>query len=138
MPQIAWKWGSRKEAGYLDFVMHHFGIQRVYLLGDQEEWVPHRAELVPIPSLDVLVDAPLVVLAPPSGRYVQGEHSLHDFVHPVSDSTVYFIGANDGFLSPDAVPSGVPRVFIPTADDLEMHSHTALTCALWDRCVKHG
>ena len=75
-----------------------------------------------------------VVLAPESGRYVQGEQSLFDFEHP-ADAT-YVFGADNRHL--DEVVEGSDLVFIPTDTIHEMFSWVAYGVVMWDRRLKHG
>lgn len=81
---------------------------------------------------------PLVVLAPRSGRYVQGKVSLAEFAHP--DDACYAFGSDAENLDPDAVRIANPEhlVYIPTDTIDQMYAHVACAVTLWDRQVKRG
>lgn len=83
-----------------------------------------------------LPDRPLVVLSHPEARYVRGEESLKEFVHP--GDAIYFFGGSMANLTLDELGGRKPHalVYIPTK--LEMYSHAAAYVTLWDRYLKRG
>ena len=89
-------------------------------------------------AADLPLDRPIVVLAPADGKYVQGNESLDDFVHP--EDAIYLFGGTQANLSDeDDLGGRVPDhlVYIPTVK-LEMYGHAAGYIVLRDRYVKRG
>lgn len=83
-------------------------------------------------------DRPLVVLAYFAGRYIQGNESLKDFMHP--DDAIYLFGGSYGNLNDeDDLGGRVPDalIYIPSVEH-ECYSHSAAYMTLWDRYVKRG
>ncbi len=83
-------------------------------------------------------DRPLVVLAPPDDKYIHGNESLDDFVHP--EDAIYLFGGSHGNLNDeDDLGGRVPDslVYIPTVKH-NMYSHAAGYQTLRDRYVKRG
>jgi len=82
-------------------------------------------------------DRPLVVLAPEAGRYVQGNVSLKDFVHP--DDAIYLFGGSHLNLSTDEMGDriGDHLVYLPLVKH-ECYAPPAAYMTLWDRYVKRG
>lgn len=77
---------------------------------------------------------PVILLQASDGRYVQGENSLVDFVHP--DDCVYLLGATNEQLtlgfSVDA------KIYIPNTPTWSMFASQAAAITLYDRFVKRG
>ncbi len=87
------------------------------------------ADLPPEPSL--------IVLAPIDGRFVQGENSLKDFVHP--EDAIYMFGGSHSVLTLDDLGGRTPdhTIYIPTVKH-EMYSFAAGYITIWDRLLKRG
>ncbi len=87
---------------------------------------------------DLPTGRPAIVLAPIVGKYVQGNESLVDFIHP--ENAIYLFGGSYGSLNDeDDLGGRVPDslVYIPTVKH-NMYSHAAGYITLWDRYVKRG
>lgn len=82
-------------------------------------------------------DRPLIVLASPAGRYIQGTEPLEDFVHP--DDAIYLFGGSHENLDEDDFGGRQPDalIYIPYVE-YESYGHAAAYITLWDRYVKRG
>ena len=81
---------------------------------------------------------PVIVLAAADGKYVQGDQSLVDFIHP--ENAIYLFGGSKSNLNDEDDLGGVvpdALVYIPTVEH-EMYSHAAAYITLYDRYVKRG
>lgn len=122
------------------WVFSNFGVTEIW----ERDWEGSSdAEIYqPVTHVDTAADLPsgrpLIVLAPPDGKYIQGHTDLAGFVHP--DDAIYLFGGTYANLSDEddmggRVPDDV--VCIPTVK-LEMYGHAAAYVTLWDRYVKRG
>ena len=121
------------------FVFSHFGVEEIWERG----WEPGDGKIYqPVESIDTCAelpdDRPLVVLAPPLGRYIQGTESLLEFTHP--KDAIYVFGGSHTNLTEEDMGGRVAEhyVYIPTADRNEMYAYVAAAVVLWDRVVKGG
>jgi hypothetical protein len=93
-------------------------------------YVDHVVNLEEAPLYQGL---PTVLLAPPRGRYIQGETSLLDFDHP--EEALYVFGPdNEHFSGLEADH----LVYIPTDSKDEMYSWVACVVTMWDRRLQYG
>jgi hypothetical protein len=81
---------------------------------------------------------PLIILSGLESRYIKGDQSLDDFVHP-EDAIYLFGGSHENLSDEDDLGGRVPDalVYIPTVD-LECYGHSAAYMTLRDRYVKRG
>lgn len=79
----------------------------------------------------------IVVLAPPTGRYFQGDENLLSFQHP--EDAIYVFGGSHTNLTEECLGGRVPDhlVFIPVVE-YELYAHVAAAITLYDRLVKNG
>lgn len=125
------------------WVFSNFGITEIWERGADHDGERGKDGSIYQPTIKIdtaaeLPERPLIVLAPVEGRYIQGDQSLADFVHP--EDAVYLFGATQANLNNeddlgDRVPDAL--VYIPTVK-LECYSHSAAYMTLWDRYVKRG
>lgn len=82
-------------------------------------------------------DRPLVVLQPPTGRWIKGTESLKDFVHP--DDAIYMFGGSHDVMTLEDLGGRVAEhyVYIPLVHH-ECYAFSAGYMTLWDRKVKRG
>jgi hypothetical protein len=121
------------------WVFSNFGIADIW----ERDFAGADAKIYqPTIKIDTASELPLtrrlVVLAHQEGRYIKGDQSLVDFVHP--DNAIYlFGGSHDNLNDEDDLGGRVPDalVFIPTIEH-ECFGHAAAYMTLWDRYVKRG
>ena len=89
-------------------------------------------------DISQLQDKNTIVLAPPTGFYIQGTESLVNFTHP--DNSLYFFGFDHSFLEQDELDglAVTNYVYIPQYDKHDMYSFCSAACVLYDRLVKNG
>lgn len=125
-----------------DFVLSNFPPDVLYVIGDEANAPPtnvfSKQGATYIDTAEGLPDLPLVILAPPHGKYIHGEISLTEFDHP--EDVIYLFGPDHLFLSSDQLGERQPdqTVFIPTASTDDMYGHVAYAVTVWDRMVKNG
>lgn len=125
-----------------DYVLTNFGIppENVWMRNDLDLLNYHgKYTQTHGTAFDLDPNIPLVVVQPLGGRYIQGNISLIDFVHP--NSAIYLFGGdNDNLSSEEDLGGRNPDylVYIPTATHDEMYSWVAASCVLYDRLVKNG
>jgi len=123
------------------WVFSNFGVSDIWERQSDHDGVRGKDGSIYQPTIkvdtaaDLPRDRPLVVLQPPDGRFIKGETSLKDFVHPAD--AIYFFGGSHAVLSDDDMGGRIPEhlVYIPTVK-LECHSFSAAYMVLWDRYVK--
>lgn len=121
------------------FVFSNFGVTEIWERGftnvDSKIYQP----TVKIDTAAELPDdRPLIVLAPETGRYIQGDQSLVTFEHP--DNAIYLFGGSHSNLSDEEDLGGRGPdmlVYIPTVKH-EMYGYAAGYIVLYDRLVKRG
>lgn len=77
---------------------------------------------------------PVILFQPLDGRFVQGENSLVDFVHP--DDCCYLFGASHGQVTLDHPVDG--KIYIPSVPTWALFASQAAAIVLYDRFVKRG
>lgn len=119
-----------------DYILSNFAADNIYLLNGMEPTGKLLQAATRITTVDELPEIPLILLAPLQGRYIQGDESLVDFVHP-ADAT-YLFGSDKAHMEQELLGTRVPdhKVYVPTDDNTEMYSWTAYTSVVWDR--RHG
>lgn len=118
------------------FVFSNFGIKDIWELKTPNAEKIYQPT-IKIESAEELPARPLVVMAPPDGRYIKGTESLIDFVHP--DDAIYLFGGSYDNLSNQELGDRKPDhlVYIPF-EEYECYAFTAAYVTLWDRKMKHG
>ena len=120
------------------FVFSNFGVAEIWERGFVPDDLKIYQPVVPIVTAAELPGRPLVVLAHPEGRYIQGTESLVTFDHP--EDAIYLFGGSQanvtdeddlGGRNPDAF------VYIPSVKH-EMYAFSAAYITLYDRMVKRG
>ena len=122
-----------------EYVLCHFKPDTIYLVGSERpEGIVYQNTVLINDAGDLPTTSELILLAPLTGRIVQGDTSLSDFVHPTN--AIYWFGPNIAehmdpskyFVSraPDHV------VYIPVDTDDQMFAHVAYSVVAWDRRVK--
>lgn len=120
------------------YLLSHFAPRDIYVIGEElERKVKPFTNYIHIETAEA-VPNDLVLLAPQSGRYVQGDVSLVDFQHP-QDCT-YMFGADHVNMSEDYLGNRVAEhcVYIPTDTSDQMYSFMAGAITLYDRLIKNG
>lgn len=118
------------------YLLSHFAPRRLYVIGELDRRVRPFTEYLSVESAKE-IEPELVLLAPQSGRYVQGTQSLSDFVHP--DDCCYLFGADNQFMTTELLGREPDHaVYIPTSTTDTMYSFMAGAVTLWDRVMKHG
>ncbi len=122
------------------WVFSNFGVTEIWERGhDPSKDGDIYQDVIEITTAAELpADRPLVVLAPPAGRYIQGDVSLKDFVHP--EDAIYLFGATQANLSDeDDLGGRAPEtvVYIPSVEH-EVFGYAAAYMTLWDRYAKRG
>lgn len=120
-----------------EFVLSHFVPDDVWVRGAPDDWKSYHKPVHIETAKELPKERPLIVLAHPQGRYVQGVESLGIFEHP--KDAIYLFGGDDVLLTeeddlgrkPDAI------VYIPVKK-YEMYSFVAAAITLYDRLVKNG
>lgn len=125
------------------FLFSNFGVSEIWERGKHDargtDWNIYQPTIAIDTAAELPQDRPVVVLASPLGRYVQGVESLLDFVHP--ENAIYLFGGSNANLNDEDDLGGRKPdhlVFIPTASRDELHSHAAGYVTLWDRVSKSG
>jgi hypothetical protein len=120
------------------WVFSNFGVTEIWALGLED---PDGAIYQPVVRIETCtelpLDRPLIVLAPPEGKYIQGDQPLDDFVHP--EDAIYLFGGSQVNLSADELDGRIPdaKVFIPLVK-YECYGYAAAYITLRDRYVKRG
>lgn len=123
-----------------EYVLCHFGPDVIYLVASERPEGIVYATAVLIDDAEDLPTGPAVVLlAPITGRIVQGNEDLATFDHPADaiywygpditehmDPALYFPGGRQ----PDHL------VFVPVDTDDQMFAHVAHAVVAWDRRAK--
>lgn len=124
---------SRNEWAYM---LDSFGVTDVWEHGYNVEPIEGYPQSTVIQTAAELPDVPLVVLAPPDGRLIQGTIPLPDYEHPSGDA-IYITGQNNVQFSDSPLMAGRPydTVYIPL-DKFELYALVAMSCALYDRRAK--
>lgn len=125
-----------------DYILDSFQPDALYVIGDEADApgtnVFTALDATYIPDASGTPTGTFVVLAPPGGRWLQGDESLDTFTHP--DDAIYFFGHDTNW--PDADTIGGRRidhkVFIPTAGTSELWSWQVYAITAWDRVMKSG
>lgn len=121
-----------------DFLLSHFEIDTLYLLGDKELETKSKS----FQNYNLIgdggylpIDKPLVVMSPKNARYIKGVTSLLDFKHP--KDAIYFFGADNVHLYDELGDRKADHlVYIPTYTDYEMYSFIAAGITLYDKILK--
>jgi len=122
------------------WVFSNFGITEIW----ERDWDGGSDAKIyqDVTRIDTAVELPtdreLIVLTPIEGRYIKGDQSLVDFVHP--ENAIYLFGGTQSNLNDEEDFNGrVPDalVYIPTVK-LEMYGHVAAYLTFYDRYVKRG
>ena len=118
-----------------DFVLSHWAPEQIYLMGPELWSSKTFSGAIRVECASELPAQELVLLAPQTGRYVQGVTSLIDFVHPANP--IYWFGSDHThmFLN-ECAPTPDHLVYVPTETTVEMYSHTAAAVTLYDRAYK--
>ena len=119
------------------FVFSNFGITDIWERGKTDESSIYQTT-IGIDTAIELPDRPIVVLAPPDGKYIQGVSPLQEFTHP--EDAIYLFGGSQEVLNDEEDLGGrVPDhlVYVPLVQ-YEMYSHSTAYITLWDRYVKRG
>ena len=120
-----------------EYLFTHFAPDRIWILGSPEG-ARYHANVERITTIvELPPKVPVVLLASRGGRYLAGDESLVDFQHP--ENAIYLFGWDDGNVSPVDIDKTVAhKVFVPTADHVEMYSWIAGAITFYDRAVKRG
>jgi len=121
-------------------VFSNFGITEIWERGclDKRDAKIYQETIDIDTAAELPVGRPLIVLAPVDGRYISGDQSLDEFVHP--EGAIYLFGGSHANLNnEDDLGGRVPdaSVYIPFVK-YESYSHSAAYITLWDRYVKRG
>ena len=119
------------------FVFSNFGVKNIWEQGFAPDDGKIYQTTIPFDTYEDLPDLPLVVFAPPAGKYIQGKIPLPGFDHP--DNAVYCFGGSHANLTEDDFGGREPDhlVYIPTVAH-ELYAFSAAYIALYDRYVKRG
>lgn len=118
-----------------DFVLSHWTVDDIYLIGDIPASSKPFKEAARLPMLGNLPrDATLVCMAPAAGLHVQGDVSLSAFEHP--QDAIYIFGSNHHHLQAEC--DFDYKVFIETSTHHEMYSYVAAAITLYDRHKDRG
>jgi hypothetical protein len=120
------------------YLLSHFKPRDIYVIGAElERRVKPFTDYIHIQTAEEIKNT-LVLLAPQSGRYVQGEVSLRGFPHP--QDCCYMFGNDHTNMSEDYLGTRKPEhlVYIPTETTDQMYSFMAGAITLWDRELYHG
>jgi hypothetical protein len=120
------------------YVFSNFGVEDLWEMGDDSNKDLNIYQpTIKISSAAELPDRPLVVLAPQESKYIVGEESLKDFVHP--DDAIYMFGGSHCSMTGVDLGGRVADhyVYIPLVKN-ECFSHSAAYITLWDRELKDG
>lgn len=117
-----------------EYILSNFKPDVLYVDGVTSNWSSYISAQ-PLVSLDKL-PGELVVMAPITGRYVQGEKSLSTFSHPTD--VTYWFGQDHRNLDPDRFSNRKPDhlVYIDTDTKDQMYAHVAYAVVVWDRRMK--
>tara|TARA_R110000824_G_scaffold93832_1_gene226872 strand:+ start:72 stop:491 length:420 start_codon:yes stop_codon:yes gene_type:complete len=113
-------------------------ISAVYVIDPTDEpLVRPFHDGIKILALSELV-GDVVIVQPLSGANVQGTQSLVDYVHP-TDAT-YVFWHDDEHMTTDDLAGVTPDalVYIPTSDDTQLYSASAMMVVMYDRLAKGG
>ena len=130
---------SEDAARQWEYALCHFAPDVIYLVGSErpEGFVYQNVVLID-DSSDLPPSSTLVLLAPLTGRIVQGDVSLADFVHPAD--AIYWFGPNIAeHMDPSVyMASRAPDhvVYVPTDSDDQMYAWTVYAVVAWDRRAK--
>ena len=120
------------------YLLSHFTPRNIYIVGNElERAVKPFSHYIHVASAQS-VPSELVLLAPQSGRYVQGTESLVTFEHP--EDCCCMFGNDHTNMSEDFLGPRVPDhcVYIPTDTNDQMYSFMAGAITLYDRLIKNG
>jgi len=124
-----------------EYVLSHFRVDALYCVGTT---APPRGFVLGAATCvqtgaELPQDMSLVLLAPLTGRIVQGTTSLVNFTHP--ENACYWFGDDDGNFDPDELYGGRQPdhiVYVPTDTADQMYSHVTWAVVAWDRQRKGG
>jgi hypothetical protein len=115
-------------------MLDSFGVTDVWEHGYNAERIEGYPKSTVIETAAELPDVPLVVLAPPEGRELQGVIPLPDYRHP--DDAIYITGQNNVHFDPEFLADrDYDAVYIPS-EKHEFFALIATACALYDRRAK--
>ncbi len=124
-----------------DYILSSCPPDALYVIGDEEQApstnVFSRLSAIYVADASDLPSASqLVVLAPPNGRYIQGNISLEDFAHPTD--AIYLFGGDIDFLSETEMNNrqADSLVYVPTESADDLFSWVAYAIVMWDRKSK--
>ena len=132
---------NEKEQNQWDYVLSPWCPATVYLVG--EGTLPHLNNIfkdaIQVETLTELPeDEQIILMAPQTGRFIQGDESLYDFVHP--ENAIYMFGPNhvNLTLEDDFWDGRMPdhRVYVTVDTNDEMFNWIAGTVTLYDRRLK--
>lgn len=91
-----------------------------------------------IETVEDLPPGPLVVACPAHAQHLPGDVSLYTCIHP--ENAIYVFGADTTGLAPWMFGSRSisQKVYVPSREDTNLHSHVAAAMILYDRRCKHG
>lgn len=122
------------------YVFSNFGVTEIWELGDDgnKDMDIYQQTTKIDTAAELPTDRPLVVLAPPEGRFIQGTENLETFQHP--DNAIYLFGGSHISLNDEEHMGGRVAdhyVYIEW-DKCESFSHATAIAVLWDRKMKNG
>jgi len=119
-----------------EYLFTHFVPDRIWVLHAPDD-ASYNATVDHIDSIQELPSVPVVLMASLGGRYIVGNESLFSFQHPAD--AIYLFGFDNGNFSPVGVDDLVAdKVYVPTANHVEMYSWIAGAITFYDRAVKRG
>lgn len=120
-----------------EYLFSHFEPDRIWIL-NPPDGAAYYANVDRIAGLDELPEVPLILMAAPSSRYVQGDEPLVSFKH--QRDAIYLFGGDHMNFCKDDFNNRSPdhRVYVPTATQDEMYSWIAGAITFYDRVVKRG
>jgi hypothetical protein len=106
-----------------------------HLLDSQWKYLLHAFEVEEINRGDI-GDLPVILVQPPSARYVPGIIPINHYTHP-KDLVVYLFGGSHSTMREgDLVDLTITdRIYIPLHNNWELFSSQAAAVVLWDRIV---
>lgn len=119
------------------YLFSNFGVTEIWELGEPLGQKIYQPTTKILTAEELPKQRPLVVLAPAEGRYIQGNESLKDFVHP--DDAIYMFGGSHLNLNEDDMGNRIADHYVYI--DLvkyECFAHSAGYMVLWDRYMKRG
>lgn len=120
---------------YWSYVCAQFGIDKVYEINRPEN-IQSNYKPIAINNYSELPNKKLVIAAHKNAKYLQGNYSLIDYVHP--KDCIYIFGSDASNLYPEQFKGyNWDSIYIPPSK-IEMYSFQAGAIIMYDRITKNG